>query len=189
VIGRPSPVKPLVLLLKGELLKKYPNTIVFAQRAKKDSQNQLVLDSADNMDNYKFPVFSGNLAPDTRLLGFELTKEEVKLTGEPGQQGTGWFFVLAEVPGEPRFGVDIEYEPPASGPNTWNDLSLENFTDFPFVSGKKAPDPNTPNGGWPADPGSEVLEIWGRSSADMAGILMQKPVMVAMHGSELLKDF
>ncbi|HTE08150.1 MAG TPA: hypothetical protein VK628_05270 [Flavitalea sp.] len=189
VIGRPSPIKPLVLLLKGELLKKYPNTIVFAQRAIKDSQNQLVLDPADTIDKYKFPVFSGNLAPDTRLLGFELTKEEVKLTGEPGESGTGWFFVLAEVPGEPRFGMDIHYEAPASGPNTWNDLSLENFTDFSFVSGSKSPNPSTSNGGWPADPNSELLEIWGRSSADMAGILFQKPVMVAMHGSELLKDF
>jgi hypothetical protein len=189
VIGRPSPVKPLVLLLKGELLKKYPNTIVFAQRAVKDSQNQLVLDPSNTLDKYKFPVFSGNLAPDTRLLGFELSKEEVKLTGEPGEAGTGWFFVLAEVPGEPRFGLDINYEPPASGGNTWNDLSLENFTDFPFISGNKPPDPNTSNGGWPADATSEILEIWGRSSADMAGILMQKPVMVAMHGSELLKDF
>lgn len=189
VIGRPSPVKPLVLLLKGELLKKYPNTIVFAQRAIKDSQNQLVLDPANVMDRYKFAVFSGNLAPDTRLLGFELTKEEVKLTGEPGDAGTGWFFVLAEVPGEPRFGMDINYEPPSSGSNTWNDLSIENFTDFTFVSGKNAPDPNTPNGGWPADPASDTFEIWGRSAADMAGILMQKPVMVAIHGSELLKDF
>lgn len=189
VIVRPSPIKPLVLLLKGELLKKYPNTIVFAQRAVKDSENQLVLDPADIMDNYKFPVFSGNLAPDTRLLGFELTKEEVKLTGESGESGTGWFFVLAEVPGEPRFGMDIHYEAPSSGPNTWNDLSLENFADFTFVSGSNAPDPNTANGGWPADATSDTLEIWGRSAADMAGILMQKPVMVAIHGSELLKDF
>jgi hypothetical protein len=189
VIGRPSPIKPLVLLLKGELLKKYPNTIVFAQRAVKDSENQLVLDPADTSDSYKFPVFSGNLAPDTRLLGFELSKEEVKLTGEPGESGTGWFFVLAEVPGEPRFGMDIHYEQPSSGPNTWNDLSIENFADFAFVSGSNSPDPNTPNGGWPSDPASDSLEIWGRSGADMAGILMQKPVMVAMHGSGLLKDF
>jgi hypothetical protein len=97
--------------------------------------------------------------------------------------------VLAEVPGEARFGLDIHYEPPSSGPNTWNDLSLENFSDFAFVSGKNAPDPITANGGWPADATSDTLEIWGRSAADMAGILMQKPVMVAMHGSELLKDF
>ena len=91
----------------------------------------------------------------------------------------GWFFIIAEVPGEPRFGMDINFKPDQPNSFTWNDLSWENFNGekIPFISGKKKPvktDPNAKKG------------TWGRSSADMASILFQRPVMVAIHSSEML---
>ena len=189
-MGRPFPNKPLVLLLKGDLFKKYPNTVVFAQKARTAPGGKLELDNSNDAVNLKFPLFSGNLVPDVRLLGFNLTVPEVKGDGTGNNQG--WFFVLAEVPGEPRFGMDIIYTAPADdAPNTWNNLSLENIAAGAFVSINDKPAP-TNGKGWPnetsetTDPG---LETWGRCSADMAGILYQKPSMMAIHGKELLKDF
>ncbi|GJM36354.1 MAG: hypothetical protein DHS20C18_53550 [Saprospiraceae bacterium] len=196
-IGRPFPNKPLVLLLKGELLKKYPNTIVFAQKAIKKN-NKLVLDDSNDINKFKFPVFSGTLQPDVRLLGFNISLTEAKAKFLPapilgGQASFGWFFVLAEVPGEPRFGMDITYATPEAGQkNTWDNLARENFNEpLDFVR-PEAP-PLAINGGWPNDgntPNNDPdLEKWARSSADLAGILLQKPAMLAIHGSELLKDF
>lgn len=196
-ISKPLPNKPLVLLLKGDLLKKYPNTVIFAQKAI-ITDNKLVLDDSNPEVNFKFPLFTGNLAPDVRLLGFDLSVAQARGTisktngvTEPGNEG--WFFVLAEVPGEPRFGMDITYAPPLNGEkNTWDNLSIEDIKSGElFVRGKDIP-LNT-HGNWPND-GSEVgknddLEKWGRSSADMAGILFQKPAMMAIHGDELLKSF
>jgi hypothetical protein len=192
-IGRPFPNKPLVLLLKGDLFKKYPNTVVFAQKARKPGSGKLELDDSNDTINLKFPLFSGNLAPDVRLLGFNLTIADVK--GDDTGNNLGWFFVLAEVPGEPRFGMDINYTAPeGDAPNTWDNLSLENVSaanafvlmnDTPVVIKGKA---------WPHENGQTTdadidLEMWGRCSADMAGVLLQKPSMMAIHGKELLKDF
>jgi hypothetical protein len=196
-IGNPLPNKPLVLLLRGDLFKKYPNTVVFAQKAI-ITDGKLILDDTSPELNFKFPLFAGNLSPDVRLLGFDLSVAQAKGTiSTPDPTGApvdaGWFFVLAEVPGEPRFGMDITYAPPQNGqPNTWDNLSLEDFNPAGiFVSGKNAP--LSTHGNWPND-GSEGgtnadLEKWGRSSADMAGILLQKPAMMAVHGAELLKSF
>lgn len=189
-ISNPLPNKPLVLLLRGDLFKKYPNTVIFAQKATvKD--NKLVLDDSNPQLNFKFPLFSGNLAPDVRLLGFDLSAAQAKgdisqLAGAGTQDNAGWFFVLAEVPGEPRFGMDITYAAPPNGEkNTWDNLSLEDFKlGELFVSEKDAP--LLTHGNWPND---DNLEKWGRSSADMAGILLQKPAMMAIHGEELLKSF
>ena len=193
VIGRPFPIKPLVLLLKGDLFKKYPNTVVFAQRARKQGNGKLELDDSNETVNLKFPLFSGNLAPDVRLLGFNLGIEEVKGVGTGNNQG--WFFVLAEVPGEPRFGMDINYTAPdGDAPNTWDNLSLENVSaGNPFVLLNDTP-VSTNGKAWPHENGGTTaadtdLEMWGRCSADMAGVLYQKPSMMAIHGKELLKDF
>ncbi len=195
-IGRPLPNKPLVLLLRGDLLKKYPNTIVFAQRAVRIN-NELLLADNSQPENLKFPLFSGSLPPDVRLLGFDLSVSEVKgenlLSVNPAETEPGWFFVMAEVPGEPRFGMDIDYTAPKNGAkNTWDNLSRGNFI-TPDVFTKGSIPPAAGVLGWPND-GTEanvnqVLEKWARSSADMAGILLQKPTMLAVHGSELLGAF
>ncbi|MDB5012176.1 MAG: hypothetical protein JWQ25_378 [Daejeonella sp.] len=196
-ISKPLPSKPLVLLLKGDLLKKYPNTVIFAQKAT-IADNKLVLNDSSPEVNFKFPLFTGNLAPDVRLLGFDLSVAQARGTisqtdGTTAPGNEGWFFVLAEVPGEPRFGLDITYAPPSNGEkNTWDNLSFEDIKPGElFILGKEAP-LNT-HGNWPND-GTEAgsnndLEKWGRSSADMAGILLQKPAMMAIHGDELLKSF
>lgn len=196
-IATAIPREPLVLLLKGDLLKKYPNIVVFAQKARLEG-SKLVLDSSSVSDSFKFPLFSGKLEPDVRLLGFDLTVAEAR--GKIPSDGTsptgtdlGWFFVLAEVPGEARFGADITYAAPGNGEkNTWDNLSLEDLNAAEaFIREKSLPLPL--HGKWPNDGSDETLnmdlEKWGRSSADMAGILFQKPAMMAIHGDELLKAF
>ncbi|MBN7812314.1 hypothetical protein J0A68_15280 [Algoriphagus sp. H41] len=175
----------LVFVIRGELLKKFPNTVVYAQKAfKKDGKWVITqdLDETKFKKEVRFPIYQAELPPDIKLLGFDLTIEEAAgitaMADFPGNK-EGWFFVIAEVPGEPRFGMDIKFDPVDPTKFTWNDLSWENFgaEALPFASGSKQPNKKDP---------TAAKGVWGRSSADMASILIQRPVMVAVHASEML---
>jgi len=100
----------------------------------------------------------------------------------------GWFFVIQEVPGEPRFGMDIAYEPTRDTNNnpidTWNNLAWNSFgaAEPAFVS--RTPAPSFPR----PDTAELAAHPWGSNAAQMAYILYQTPVMVAVHASEMLEN-
>ena len=86
----------------------------------------------------KFPLFRAEIEPDLRFFGFDLTIDKARGLVESHDfknDTLGWFFVIQEVPGEPRFGMDIEYEPtrdpdndPTNDPrDTWNNLAWNSF--------------------------------------------------------------
>lgn len=192
--------RPVVLVIRGDLLKRYPNTIVYAQRAKwgkgpGDNLRLVLWDetgegaAANAADpNVRLPLFKASVPPDIHFVGFNLTVEDVK--GAPDLEETvdakgripaeklGWFFVVQEVAGEPRFGLD-ENPPEADSPSRWDNLSWDHLgqdvkvvdVDRPFLL------PITGN-----DEGIR----WGANSADMASILFQRPVLVAIHAREML---
>jgi hypothetical protein len=206
----PKDARPrVVLLIRGELLKRYPNTIIYAQKARWGSapghENHLLLYDesgekahADIADpNFRFPMFRAQVEPDIDFIGFDLLLDDAR--GDPGLEESaaaragikpdrlGWFFVLQEPVGEPRFGLD-EHAVAASADNKkkskWNNLSWANLgpsikvinvddTTHPFVSQP----PGTGDGG----------AKWGSHAADMAFILYQKPVLVAIHARDMLK--
>lgn len=189
----------LVFVIKGDLLKKFPNTVIFAQKAVKDGDDKKILEDLSDQNLFKkhvrFPLYQAEIKPDIKLLGFDLTIEEA--SGEDKTAGfndkLGWYFIIAEVPGEPHFGMDVTYNPnEPGGPGepakfTWNDLSWENFNqDLAFVRHDIAPK----NAANPfrrfIPPNDQKTGTWGRSSADMATILFQRPVMVAIHSTEML---
>ena len=129
------------------------------------------------------PVLTGRLEPDIRLIGFELSIEQAKgrraaVAGPPALPADpGYFFVLTERPGEPRFGLDPTG--PEAPIGSWNDLSwplLTAPTGSPFVH--LAGNAGLTPAGNPA--------VWGRTAADQASILLQSPVIVARHASEML---
>ena len=183
----------LVFVIRGDLLKKFPNTVIYAQKAHKDGDNKKIrqdLTETQFAKEIKFPQYQAQLPPDIKLLGFDLTIEQaagsVRTPGFNDKQG--WFFMIAEVPGEPRFGMDIGYNPNVPDENTWNDLSWENMPNggSDFVQENVSPgDTGLPNGEF-NPPNSSEKGTWGRSSADMAAILFQRPVMVAVHATEML---
>lgn len=118
----------VVVLVRGELLRRYPNTLIYATKAVEDGNDRVpytlskkdeVIDTSDAKDDpdIMFPVFRGTLDPDVTFLGFELSPEEAvndpyhKDTTDPPDDhlDEGWFFVFEEPPGaeETRFGLDI----------------------------------------------------------------------------------
>ena len=183
----------LVFVIKGDLLKKFPNTVIYAQKALKDGEKKKILTDLSNESTYKkhvrFPLYQAEIQPDIKLLGFDLTIAEASGDLEtPGFNDLqGWFFVIAEVPGEPHFGMDITFNPNVPGDPTWNDLSWENFDpDLPFVKSDVIPKSTGNFGGSFAPPNDPKTGVWGKTSADMASILFQRPVMVAIHATEML---
>jgi hypothetical protein len=195
--GVPPPdVKPgdkqLVLVIRGELLKRYPNTVIYAQKAVLNAHGERVIDTNDMTPGefdikLKFPLFRAEIEADLRFFGFDLTID--KASGKEASNAfandhEGWFFVIQEVPGEPRFGMDINYEPTrlsedgAIQSDTWNNLAWDLFggAEPGFVSVSPAPR-ISPAG----------RQKWAANAADMAFILFQTPVMVAVHASEMLE--
>lgn len=97
-----DPKGNLVLLLRGELLRRYPNTIVVALRAK--GPREPSREPAD----LRRPVFAGRFDPDVSFFGFPLVDTDLAT-------GAGWFFGLMEPVTEPRFGLDETRGGPSGG--------------------------------------------------------------------------
>ncbi len=108
----------VVLIVRGELFKRYPNAIVYAGKAKREGDKR-VLDETDE----RYPMFRGTLSPDLTFLGFNLSVADAR--GGTATSPEGFFFVFQEQPAEPRFGL----EPSAkNGVVThWADLAWTNF--------------------------------------------------------------
>lgn len=191
--------KQVVMVVRGELLKRYPNTVVYAQKAIDDGHGgnairETDLTQAQFEAELKFPLFGAEIDPDLRFFGFDLTTEKAKGDEDsidfPNDK-RGWYFVLQEVPGEPRFGMDIGYTATTNAtPQTsddplddWDNLAWNSFgqTEPPFVS--RSPAPTFPR------PNKAELEAhqWGTTSAQMAYALFQNPVMVAVHARDMLE--
>jgi hypothetical protein len=156
----------LVLLVRGELLRRYPTTTVYAAPAAAGGG----IDPATRLA----PMFGGSLEPDITFLGFALT-EEAALGKDPA--GPGWFFVFEQHPGEPRFGFDEEAG--TATPATPDDLAWSHV-------------PVTASGqidlSKPLAAGSDDLKAaWGRDATAMVWLTLQKPVRVAVHASVILQ--
>src|SRR5262249_10905338 len=115
--GNASTGDQLVLLLRGELLQRYPNSVIYAvQAVRRNGQLE---------ENEHHPLFRGTLKPDVTFLGFDLKRDDVFADLD------NWFFVIQQQPTEPYFGMDeADFTDPQSPPlTTWNDLSWRHLAD------------------------------------------------------------
>jgi hypothetical protein len=158
----------LVLLVRGELLRRYPSTVVYA--APDQAGRPRLEDSA-----VLLPLFRGSLDPDVTFVAFDLTASQAR---------AGFWFVFEEQPTEPRFGLDVAAGFGAGAPSLdqWNDLSwghlaagpeeLEQLSHVPLTKLEHEPPPAGPS--------------WAASSAAMAAILAAQPVRVCLRAADLL---
>jgi hypothetical protein len=174
----------LVLLIRGDVFRRYPNTQVYAVKAVLGSDGMHTLG-----DEPVQPVFSGRLQPDVTFFGFQLTAAEARGEPSPTSAKQGYFFVIQEQPAEPRFGLDI---PTAVGgrPEKWSDLSWGHLAiddaalaQVGYIDlGAALPDTSvvSPMGGahW------HLAE--GARASDLAFITLQQPVRVAIHGADMI---
>lgn len=205
----------LVLVIRGELLKKYPNAVIYAHRAEWARKADSSIDKAQPRrlkpltgaaeadpprDVVKTPLYEAQVEPDLYFFGFDITAAAAKGgSAPPGgiEEDPGWFFVIKERPGEPRFGLDIAKPAPQTSLATWNDLAWSDVM-TPYAPGQFL----RPGGGLPpplTSPGSadsnvldqhneDKLFSWRADthSAELAYILYQVPVLMAVHAAEML---
>ena len=167
----------LVLLVRGELLRRYPNSVVYAVPAGADGRLQPDAPVA-------LPVFAGRLEPDLTFVGFDLTEEQV--TPPPG-----WFFVIQEQPTEPRFGLDVPENGNGAVPPHWGELDWAHVGVAPGGHLRLA-DTALAGVSLPlADPSGPVANVgsatFGQNAAHMAAITFQRPFRAAIHSSDVLE--
>lgn len=216
-----------VLVIRGELLKKYPTAVIYAHRAAwQDKDRKPVLNSSQTIDNtkertlypltadqeanpprniVKTPLYEAKVDPDIYFFGFDLTiPEAMGADGSNPTDDPGWFFIIKERPGEPRLGLDIGNGGNIDEANKielWNDLNwgdvkpavpegayLQISSDTPTVSADQTLED---------DDDEKIVQqredrqiSWHRdmNAAELAYILYQVPVLVAVHASEMLPD-
>jgi len=168
----------LVLVIRGDLLKKYPDTIIYAQQAKFKGGNS---NNARELDVQKeYPVFTANIEPDITFFGFKLVASQVE--GNRDDNDAGWFFILQERPGEIRFGLDNGGS--STRPASWQDLSQGNAAIMGnYLDASDDAVTTSPTSG---NRINNKSVRWGFNSTNFAQILYQDPVRLAVHGSDMI---
>ncbi|KAA9338977.1 hypothetical protein [Adhaeribacter soli] len=175
-ITPPSTEPDLILLIKGDLLTKYPSIAIYAQKAKKNSTNELVPDQTGEM---RFPTQRADLGDGLTMLRFSLSAAAAK--SNPSTSNLGWFFLLVERPGEPAFGLDI-----ASSLNLdkWDNLSWSHNTG-PLSENYLNPNLQLINQPTPPAPPTDSVPVV-ENGAHLAYAVFQKPAMVAIHADQMI---
>jgi hypothetical protein len=172
----------LVLLIRGDVLQRYPNSIVYATRAVWTIDKKRDLGAEE-----EHPVFSGTLKPDVAFFGFALTVEQARgKSTAPGQGDPGWFFVIQEQSGETRFGLDSGPPQPLA---KWRDLNWRHLAasdDAVNAIEYIDLDANLPNTSGITSPPGVAWHGAGVQSSDLAYITLQVPVRVAVHAADML---
>jgi hypothetical protein len=86
----------IVLLLRGQLLRRYPDMVVYAVKGTRAEPGATV-------EREGRPVFAGRLSPDLHFVGFDMTGAQLA--------ADDWWFVLEQQLTAPRFGFDLDAVP------------------------------------------------------------------------------
>lgn len=203
--------KKTVLVIRGDLLKKYPNTIIFMQEASyTNPRNPDTSKPRELKDGGRIitPSFEAKIDPDIYFIGFDISIDEAR--GDNANLKPGYFFMLQERTGEIHFGMDTTVKK-----NTI--IPVEQIITKDFTNGVVRTKQSTlltrfkgdlsSNSSWndlawedipgnsthvnlsdvPSNPTREGL-TWGDDAATMASILYQNPFMMAIHASEMISS-
>jgi hypothetical protein len=172
-LGAGAATGQLVLVLRGRLLLRYPDTVVYA--VKGDLNGPHDADPAAAV----LPIFSGRMSPDLTFLGFPITKADALATNT--------WFVLQQQPAAPRFGFDVS-RAPGDPLVRWTDVAWSDVGVPPggFLSPASPAVTALNLGTGGVGPGSVPGHRFGPTGAEVAAAMLQLPVRIALHASRLL---
>jgi hypothetical protein len=202
-----------VLVIRGELLKRYPTAVIYANRADWEYQadgrtpdltkpRRLVPllpaeEASPPREKVRTPLYEAKADPDIYFFGFDLTiPEAIGGSGHPPDTDPGWFFVIKQRPGEPRFGLELtrDANPEVLDEVTWDD-AMPGGKPGRFISaaglanvGLTHPPAGDPEGKLPQYDDDEKANAAAASAARWAYLLFRPPVMVAIHADEMLRS-
>ena len=154
----------LVLLVRGQLLRRYPNTVILAIRSTPAGAPS----TADA--DVKRPIFAGVIEPDICYYGFDLEDDDITA-------GPGWFFAIQEQITEPRFALDETVDATRGALDAWReaawpDTAIEAGAPFGVADLQQLAR-------------ARALDPAPATAAAVAEALFQNPVQVIVHGRNL----
>jgi hypothetical protein len=165
----------MVLLVRGELVRRYPSlTIATLPAAWNANESRSPMADAAGL---RPPAFRGRIGEDVLYAGFAgLTAEAAVGSPVKSDDAPGLFFLLAENPGDPRFGLDPDggTTPPTRATLSWSQLTLAadavyaTLPTFPVVTDAHF------------NPASAT-------AATMANLVRQRPFRAFIHASLLVR--
>jgi hypothetical protein len=170
----------IVLLVRGDLIRRYPGVLAHAVRQAQQPPEGLLTDQGVPLFEVAGPdqpvrtLFRIVLPPNILLVGFDLEVTQIE------SDLVEWWFTLSENPTEPRFGLDVPSVPPVAEPRgredlQWTDFGVE-FDQF-LQAGVGAV-------AFSGDLGEEIR--WGTTSAQIAALLFQLPARAAYNGKRMI---
>ncbi|TMR07361.1 hypothetical protein ETD83_01030 [Actinomadura soli] len=162
----------LTLLIRGEVLRRFPGTVIYAVLATEDGTVP-----PEGTGSWFPPAFTVPADDSTNLYAFETPTREQVASG-------GWLFVIREPMRGTRFGFD-DVPPFASPPPLvhWSDLT---WADVP-VDGRGFVVPRSVAGRPPTPTAENGTDLaWGTDAADIARIAFQQPFQLAYRAEEML---
>lgn len=173
-----DPEGQAVLLIRGELLRRYPGTVISASEAVWAGGRRVLADP----EVEQFPILGASVDPDITFRGFPFSVDTAR--GADDDSGrAGWFFVLASQPTEPRFGLDESSGPATGLPSSWADLEWSHMAQGAALDSVV----HAPLDAFGSNATVDGL-TWGLDSAHQAAITLQDPVRIIVHARELLSQ-
>ena len=173
-------VNDTVVVIRGQLVRRYPNTHYYVQKAQfTGTGNETEPVDGDIIE----PSFVGKLSADTIFFGFELDPDVVR--GDRHNGDPGYYFGIEQLATEPRFGLDKAKRGDINGaPNTWLDLSWghlakdrDELRSIQYASTNPLPGLT-----------DQTIDgtTWAYNASHMAHICFQKPFRMLMHADTLI---
>jgi hypothetical protein len=185
-----DPARTLVLVIKGELVRRYPNTLISAVPARWREQDGRMLREEDVDAAALAPAFAGRLGRTAVFLGFVFDAaidigRDVRGSPRPGAKAPGWYFAFEEPPTEPSFGLDTAASDSSPELKYWKDLTWADarsggqalHVELGALSATLPYDSRGAN---------RWTETWADSAAAMARITLQRPVRMLVHADQML---
>jgi hypothetical protein len=207
-----NPDATVALVIKSDLLKKYPNTMVYAMKKNgKDGSCEKGDNSLKGFDcsDIRTPLFTTRVAPDIYFMHFNISVEDIRK--EKKEEDKKWYFFFAERVGDVCFGIDLSKDYMDTSPNrsmvdNWDMFSLDNFKQQTFLNSSmlrldflQGNDDSIISRSISTNPNekipSEDAIKWGEKyinnfpkvdSAKIAYMLFQKPVKMAIEAKVLI---
>ena len=164
----------MILLVRSELVRRYPSLLVSAVPAawNADGTRSPVTDAAAT----RLPAFRGRIGTDVLYAGFTAPPLVAAIGATKADGEAGWYFLLSENPGDPRFGLDPEGNPlpPTRATLSWSHLTLPSGARYATVPSL------------PAVPDA-LFTPANATAASVASLVRQRPFRAFLHASLLVR--
>lgn len=178
----------LVLLIKGDLIRRYPSTIIYAIKIQKTGNKPRYWTDAYPGKNPPIskdimiePIFRAQVGDDVLCVGFPFTREHVQGSARDGE----YYFVLQENQDLPRFGLDTVSARIKKNRNCLTEAQASELID----NGPQWGDAPLDHAGYISNIDFlTAIEGAVESSATIADKTYQLPIRIAIHSSELLPE-